>query len=350
MIQVKYASLFEVVFLHDYYKDSLCRDIMITPSPASQQTLRQLGWRVVNTDTGCKVFGKVTEVNKVDFLNTPVPENTRLVFLLQLRNRTFETFTQLSLSKKQNEHFYFNNLVNNPGQGGTPLLVANTGSKKVSDNDLLRFERNSYRRSHNSNAPSHTGEVRFTDNGEIFSQTLDNNKDQFNFSIDLREATGGRAAFFLDGNKQDDFYLEDSGVGSDCFGVIEIFHRAALPDGYRFVNSNRSVATKKYTIRFANRQTTWRYVVTRKFNTQVDEVKIKKANGGGIDFTNQGGQPAGQFVLTSNTLVPLKEETVTGIRLTDKNDKELIAHLPNPSLSVLKQEGNQLFSDIFITI
>jgi hypothetical protein len=350
MIQVKYASLFEVVFLHDYYKDELCRDIIVTPSPACQQTLRQLGWRIVNTDTGCKVFGKVTEVNNVDFLNIPVPENTRLVFLLQLRNRSFGTFTQLSLSKKQDEYFYFNNLVTNLGQGNTPLLVANAGSKKVSDSDLLRFERNSYRRSHTSNALTHTGEVRFTDNGELFSQKLDNNKDQFNFSLDLREATGGRASFFLDGNKQDDFYLEDSGVGTDCFGVIEIFHRAALPDTYRFVNSNRSVATKKYQIRFANRQTKWRYVVTRKFNIQVDEVKIKKTNGGGIDFTAQGGTPVGQFILTSNTPVPLKEEPVTGIRMSDQNNKELMAHLPNPSLSVLKQEGNELFSDIFITI
>ncbi|HEX2629782.1 MAG TPA: hypothetical protein VHM26_12235, partial [Chitinophagaceae bacterium] len=279
MIQVKYASLFEVVFLHDYYKDELSRDIIITPSPATERTLRQLGWRMINTDTGCKVFGKVTEINKVDFLNIPVPENTRLVFLLQLRNRSFETFSLLKLDKKQNEHYYFNNLVNNIGQNNAPLLVANTGSKKVSDNDLMRFERNTYRRDHTSNALSHIGEVRFTDNGEIFSQTRDNNEDQFNFSFDLREATGGRASFFLDNNKQDDFYLEDNGVGSDCFGVIEIFHRAALPNEYRFVNNDRSVATKKYTIRFANRQTTWRYNVTRKFNTQVNEVKIKKSNG-----------------------------------------------------------------------
>lgn len=350
MIQVKYASLFEVIFLHDYYKDERSRDIIITPSPATELILRQLGWRMVNTDTGCKVFGKVTETNNADLLNIPVPENTRLAFLLQLRNRSFETFTLLNLNKKQNERYYFNNLVNNIAADATPLLVANTGSKKVSDNDLIRFERNTCRRDHTSNALSHTGEIRFTDNGEIFSQQRDNNQDQFNFSFDLREATGGRASFFLDNNKLDDFYLEDNGVGSDCFAVIEIFHRAALPDAYRFVNNDRSVAAKKYAIRFANRQTTWRYNVTRKFNTQVNEVKIKKANGGGIDFTKQNGVPAGQFILKSNAVVPLKEETVTGIRMTDQNDKELIAHLPNPSLSVLKQEGNQLFSDIFITI
>jgi hypothetical protein len=79
-------------------------------------------------------------------------------------------------------------------------------------------------------------------------------------------------------------------------------------------------------------------------------VKIKKANGGAIDFTKKNGTPAGQFILSSNTTVPLKQEMLTGIRMTDQNDKEIIAHLPNPSLGALKQENNQLFSDILITI
>jgi hypothetical protein len=110
------------------------------------------------------------------------------------------------------------------------------------------------------------------------------------------------------------------------------------------------VSEKKYRVQFGNRQTTWRYVVNKKFNQQVTDVKIKKTGTGSIDFTKKAGTPAGQFILSSNAAVPLKQEAVTGIRMTDQNDKEIIAHLPNPSTQLLKQEGSQFFSEILITI
>jgi hypothetical protein len=349
MIQLKYASLFEIEALHDYYADKRCRDIVITPSPATSRLLSQLGLRLIQSDTGCKIFARVTPSGNTDLVNVPIPDNTRFVFVLQLQNNNFATFTQLSLDKQPGQYYYFNNLTENLGADNAPLLVANQLTKKVSADDLRRFKRNTYQFAY-TGAPITNGEVRFTDNGEKFTKELDDPLGNFNFSFNLQEASGGRASFFVGGNKVDDFYLEENGVGQNVFGVIEIFHRAALPNSYRFINNNGSVAAKKYVLSFANRQTTWRYTVNKKFNLAVTDVKIKKNGGGGIDFTKKNGTPAGQFILSSNTAVPLKQEMLTGIRMTDQNDKEIIANLPNPSLGALKQENNQLFSDILITI
>lgn len=349
MIQLKYASLFEIEILHDYYADKKCRDLVVAPSAATSQLLTRLGLRYIKTDTGCRIFARVTESAGKDFVKTPIPDNTRFVFLLQSQNSSFETFTQLSLTRQPRQYYYFNNLTENIGIGNAPLLVSDQLTKKVGNDDLLRFERNTYQFTY-AGAPVMSGEVRFTDNGEKFIKEFGNATNNFNFSFNLQEATGGRAGFFAGAVKQDSFYLEENGVGQNCFGVIEIFHRTALPNTYKFINNDRSVAAKKYALTFANRQTTWRYTVNKKFNTAVTDVKIRKTNGSAIDFTKKNGTPAGQFILSSNIAVPLKQEMLTGIRMTDQNDKEIIAHLPNPSLGALKEENNQLFSDILITI
>jgi hypothetical protein len=349
MIHIKYAPLFDIGFLHDYYTDKQCRDIMVVPSPACAQLLTRLGLRSVATDTGCQVWAKVTRVGNKDFVVADIPENTRFTFLLLLQNPHFETFSSLNLGKNADQHYYFNNLVNNAA-GDIAHLVADTGTKKAGNNDLLKFVRNTYQFSHPNNAATRTGEIRYTDSGEKLENTLDNNNDLFNFSFDLRDTSGGRAGFFIENANTDNFYVHDASARQDVFGVIEVFHRAALPAAYRFIDNDKSVSEKKYRIQFANRQTTWRYVINKKFNQQVTDVKIKKTGTGSIDFTKKAGTPAGQFILSSDTAVPLKQEAVTGIRMTDQNDKEIIAHLPNASTQLLKQEGAQFFSEILITI
>jgi hypothetical protein len=296
MIQIKYAPLFDIGFLHDYYTDKQCRDIKIVPSPACAQLLTRLGLRHIATDTGCKVWAKVSQVGNQDFVTAEVPENTRLTFLLLLQNPHFETFSSLSLSKAAEQRYYFNNLVNNAA-GDIAHLVADAGTKKAGNSDLLKFVRNTYQFSHPNNAATRIGEIRFTDSGEKLEKTLDNNNDLFNFSFDLRDTSGGRAGFFIENTNADNFYVHDSGARQDIFGIIEIFHRAALPAAYRFINNDKSVSAKTYRVQFANRQTTWQYVVNKKFNQQVTDVKIRKTGTGSIDFTKKPGTPAGQFIL-----------------------------------------------------
>lgn len=350
MIQLKYAALFDIELLHDYYVDGKCRDIRLIPTSSCDLLMRQLGLRFIQTETGCKVFTRVAESASGDLIKTTIPENTKLCFQLVQQHPAFQTITEVDLTKNANTFYYFNNLVNNPDAGNTPLLVTDTVTKKLSNKDLFRFERKTYQKSITQNGDQKTGEIRLADTTEVIKSILGSNKGKFDFSFNLQAVNSGRAGFFVEGVEQDKFYIRDADDGNAVFGVVEIFHRSSLPDAYRFIDADKSVHLKNYKIKFANRQTTWRYVVNKKFNQQVTGVNINKTNGTTINFLKKAGTPVDQFILFSTNPIPLKQETLTGIRMTDQNDKEIIAHLPNASATLLKAEGNELFSDIFITI
>jgi hypothetical protein len=137
---------------------------------------------------------------------------------------------------------------------------------------------------------------------------------------------------------------------ADMFGLIEIFYKSDLPATYQFLQSDNSVESKFYKVAFANRATKWRYIISNKFNQAVSGVSVAKTNGSPISFAAQSGAPPGVFVMASGSPVPLREEPVTGIKLSDQANKVLIANLPNPPLNLVRQEGADIFSDILVTI
>jgi len=353
MIQIKYSPLFEIAFLHDYYTDKLCRDISVIPTAECAEQLQRTGLRFLASETGCKIFARVNEAGGKDILQLPLSENLRLAFLLILRNKSFKTFTLLNLNTERNSHYYFNNLEENNGADGTVHLVSDQAGKKLSTGDLKNFKSGTCQFISNTAVAESDVRISFTDSGEQLRQLLDtvNGNNRKVFSFDLGAVSTGRAELMVQAASKDSFYVMDPADRQDFFGVIEIFHRAALPVKNKFVNeTDNSAATKKYIIHFANRHTTWRYNVNRKFNKNITGITIKKENGSVIEFETAAGSTPDLFIKTSKTPVPLTEAAVTGIKLTDNSSNEVIPHLPNASLLVLKEEGGKQFSDIFITI
>lgn len=137
---------------------------------------------------------------------------------------------------------------------------------------------------------------------------------------------------------------------TDVFGVIEIFHKTALPVEYQFQKVNNSVDRKFYKIAFTNRYTKWRYHITKKFNQAITSVTVGKTNGALIIFSPKAGFPAGQFVMESNEPLPLIEDPITGIKLSDQTNKVIVPNLPNPPVHLVTAEGTDIISDILITI
>ena len=323
---------------------------MLVPTPDCQNKLQYLGLRFLPTDFGGTLFGKVNTVGTKDIMKNPIPDNTRFCFLLKLTRNVFENFTNINLNKPKENHYYFNNLINNISPTSLPLLVANTGTKIVSDSDLLPFVSNTLNYVHNNAAASQSGEIRFIDTGESFQQTLSNYKNVFNFSYDLSKTPGGRVKLFVEGTEKASAYAIDQGNYADLFGVVEIFYKTGLPAAYQFQNADNSVVTRFYKISFTNRSTKWRYVISKKFDQSVTGVSVAKTNGTAIAFTAQGGAPANQFIMASNNPVPLEEDPVSGIKLSDQANKVIIENLPNPPLNLVRAEGADVFSDILITI
>lgn len=352
MIQIKYTSLFEIEFLHDYYTDKLCRDISIIPSIECSIMLSKLGLRFIATETGCKVFARTNKNGTNEILKSPLPDNTRLVFLLVLKNKLFQSFTQLGVAGNDNSYFYFNNLDENIGADASLNLVKDKTTRKAGSGDIKKIKLNTYQFNHSSAAASRKGEIIFTDTGEKLIQVLNNNAGKFNFSFDLKKASLGRAGFFIEGNNNsvDSFYSANASDRQDIFGIVEIFHQSTLSNAYKFIGNNRIVSFRKYKIHFANRQAIWRYNVLKKFSTGTTSVEIKKVNGTTIEFVPEVASGNERLILSSKNPLPFTEAVVTGIKMTDQDNKEIIAHLPNASLQALKEEGGKLFSDIYVTI
>ncbi len=350
MIHIKYKALFDLEFLHGFYTSGKCPDIEMMPSIECIVTMQRFGLKFLPTAVGGKLFAKVDTVGTKDIIKNPLPDGTKLSFVLKLKRSVFENYTELNLNKPRTSHYYFNNLVNNISATGDPLLVNNTSTKIVSDADLLPFVSNSFSYTHSSTVATASGELDFIDTDEKFSQSLDNYNNTFNFSYDLKKTPNGRAKFFVEGAEKAFVYVIDASDNAEAFGVVEIFYKDTLSSAYQFQKTDKSIDTKSYKISFANRSTKWRYIVTKKFNQGVTGISISKANGPAINFTAQAGAPAGKFIMASNNALPLQEEPVAGIKLSDQANKIIIPNLPNPVFNLIKREGTDTFSDILITI
>ena len=350
MIKIKYKALFTLEFPHPFYKSGKSNDIAVIPSRRCEGIIKSLGLHFQPTEFGGKLYAKVNTVAGQDIIQSPLPEGVKFTFLLKLRNSVFGNVSNINLLKPTNSHYYFNNLINNLSTGSAPLLVTNTTNKVVSDSDLLPFVRGSFAATESNTAPTQTGVLDFIDSGEEFQQEVGNSNNVFNYSFDLNKSSGGRFRFLIDGTDKGTFFALDSGELPDVFGVVEIFFKSTLPATYQFQNNDHSISTKDYKIPFANRATKWRYIITRKFNSAVTSVTVAKTNGSPINFSLQGGTPAGTFVAVSNNPLPLLEAPVSGIKLTDNTNKVIIPNLPNPPLNIIKTEGTDTFSDILITI
>lgn len=350
MIKIKYKALFTLEFAHTFYKSGKSPDIIMQPSARCSTLITSLGLHFLPTEFGGKLFAKVDVVAGNDIIKNPIPDGTKFTFLLKLRNNLFENITNINLIKPASSHYYFNNRGNNMSADNLPLLVVNTGSKIVSDADLLPFVSGSFSSVQNSTASTQSGQLNFIDSNEQLLQDLNNSNNLFNYSFDLNKASGGRASFLVDGVEKVTFYSLDPAEMADVFGVVEIFYKTDLNGNYQFQGADNSITTVNYKIPFVNRATKWRYIITRKFNPAITSVTVAKTNGSPINFSLLGGSPAGTFIVTSNNALPLSEEPLAGIKLSDNTNKVLIANLPNPPLNLIKTEGADTFSDILITI
>lgn len=350
MISIKYKPLFDLELRHTYYLSGISPDLQVTPSADCRALLNQYGLRFLPTDTGGKLYAKVNTIAGKDIIKNPIPESTKFTFLLKLRNPLFENFTELSLTRQETQHYYFTNLVDNLAADSSPLLLTDTATKTVADTDLLTFETSSFSFTDTATAATQGSELQFLDSGETFTQELSNHNNTFNFTYDLKKTPSGKAKFFIGGTEKATVYVANTNDFAGAFGVVEIFYKSSLPATYQFQQADNAVETKFYKIAFVNRSTKWRYIISNKFNQAVTGVNVAKTNGTPIGFTAQGGAPIGQFIMASGNPVPLKEEPVTGIKLTDQADTVLIANLPNPPLNLIRKEGTDIFSDILITI
>jgi hypothetical protein len=238
MIQIKYKLLFEMEILHSFYRSGKCPDFILIPTQACKILLNSFGLRFLPTAFGGQVY---TKVNTDDTIKRPLIEGSCFSFSMVLKSPHFENFSELNTAKLKGTRYYFNNLTNNLSADSSPLLLANSTSKVVSDTDLLPFVSHSLSYKHESTATVQDSSLQFIDSGEVFSQSLNNHNNVFNFSYDLKKSNGGRAQFFVEEVEKAQVYVLPSNGSLDAFGIIEIFYKSSLPTEYQFQKKNTTV-------------------------------------------------------------------------------------------------------------
>ena len=113
-MNTKFKILFQINLLHEYYRDLLCTDLTIIPSPETQKLLKDGKMLLKVTDNKiivlATVFASGTDENK-PFIK--LDNNKKFVFYLYLSNHGFLNFTNIDFSYQANRIFYFTNASQN---------------------------------------------------------------------------------------------------------------------------------------------------------------------------------------------------------------------------------------------
>ncbi|NET83012.1 MAG: hypothetical protein F6J94_14070, partial [Moorea sp. SIO1F2] len=115
-----YKPLFELSILHDYYRDKVCPDLSVEPTPECSRVLRGHRLIVKNKVNGLVVIAPVVSVGSEDSKHKPkhkpkqkpwveLADNLRFTFILKIKNQDFLDFTDIDWKPLDNLSYHFSN-------------------------------------------------------------------------------------------------------------------------------------------------------------------------------------------------------------------------------------------------
>ncbi|NEQ11343.1 MULTISPECIES: hypothetical protein [unclassified Moorena] len=114
-----YKQLFELSILHDYYRDKVCPDLSVEPTPECSRVLRGHRLIVKNKVNGIVVITPVYSENSENSENSEqkpwveLADNLQFTFILKLKNQDFIDFTDIDWKPVDNVSYHFSNENNN---------------------------------------------------------------------------------------------------------------------------------------------------------------------------------------------------------------------------------------------
>ncbi|OLT62716.1 hypothetical protein [Moorena bouillonii] len=105
-----YKPLFELSIIHDYYRDEVCPDLSVEPTPECRRVLRGHRLIVKNKVNGLVVIAPVDSEQKPWVY---LADNLRFTFILKIKNQDFIDFTDIDWKPVDNVSYHFSNENNN---------------------------------------------------------------------------------------------------------------------------------------------------------------------------------------------------------------------------------------------
>lgn len=356
-----YAALFEVAFRHAFYMDGRSRDFRAVPTPGCQKLLDQHGLLFRRSASGFTVYAQVLPGSDPPALIRDVGSDAMAFrFYLRLTNPDFSNITRLPEHDGMRSLFYFNNL-REDRQDGRRYLGDSVAGLRLGE-PVRRAFGAAY--TYSFAAPVNDAALQLTDlfdnvklntSVEVYDPAETVSSFQLN-PYQLSSVSPGRYALTDSHGGREDIYYDPSLFGHDVFGLLEIYNRTdaltpddseRVPAAYRFLDGDEITGKGAYTVAFEPRSTVWRYIVTKKYDTNgiaLDNLGIA----GGIAFTKSPDTE--QVTFTSDAQVPLAEAP-PGLTLEDNGTK--IRRLPHPRMNTpLKKEtpAGPYRSDMYVYI
>jgi hypothetical protein len=124
--------------------------------------------------------------------------------------------------------------------------------------------------------------------------------------------------------------------------------RDLVPAAYKFLSGDTLTGADTYTVQIERRETTWQYIVNKKYKSNSITLEGLKISG---DVAFNKSLPDGKAIFKSTDAVPLQE---TPKKITLQHNDKKICDLPNPTLKTPLNEkepgSNRFESHIFIYV
>jgi hypothetical protein len=366
-MNINFNTLFDVDIFHEYYKDGISRDFEIAPTDECKNLLRDYRLLFRNTIRG---FGVSCEADVNENSIIPIDSQIKLSFVLVCKNPFLLNYSNLPFDKIKNIVYYFSNHDLSPGK-----TTLHKNNEYLSKEDRIELQSDFL----SWQEITDEKEIGVIINDISSKKIIDKSFKVFNkaadVSLDLNPFSLGKLSMSINGAKEVEFYSGKNLFGKKVFGIVEIFI------------DKSSIIPASYQIKIQRRKTFWKYNVILKTNTSIlaenlsvdilksetdklkytfpDKLIKNKDTNARIVFEREdkiaaiGNPDCIPFISFSE--LPLKEETIAGIRLVEIKQGGrggtdygivLIENLSNPPVNSIKYDQDQLkiYSEINIYI
>jgi len=361
-MRVVYRKLFRIRVRHGWYANAETRgDFELAPTESTAALLDAVSLRTRRYPDGLTVFGEVEPDSNPPALVRPLGSDAlRFAFELRAVKPALLNIAELPGFNPGRSVFCFDNL-HEEIDSGRKLLGDSVANARIGTPARL-VTGSMY--THEFTAPVHSATIRVLDRFGAQLASLDARSPQpparlTGYRIDLSaiaKLVPGRYTIADDHGASNAIYHDPGLDASRPLGVIEIYSRTEpitpdnsnrVPAGYRFFSGDSLTGFDSYHLQFEALATTWRYIVTKKYDNNgitLDQLAID----GPLNF---GKSVSGmRAVFTSDAAVRFSE-TPRGLKLKAGNTQ--IRDLPDPGERTVLGRGagpGSFVSDTFVYV
>lgn len=348
-----FKSLFEVMVLHNYYKNENTSDITVVPTSSCAQLIKNKKLLFKTNKEGFKILYK-----SISEEGTPLVALDKITFsfAIYLNNTSeFLNFTRLNTSEKEysaGKIVYFKNDPVDENGLDYDLL------------DLLKPDIFTYRFPFTADDPENdeaSFEIEDRKGATVLSsnQIKPDEKGEYYLRIDLSHEPGGKYYFKSSDNSHDltieTIYIDNELARQKLFGFIEIEYNED--------------SLSKYTLEFEKNMAKWAYHLVNKSGMSFTDFDLEVLDDSGDDgsaiyqtYTFSGSQTPDPdnsvngyetLVFVSDKKIPFYEIPKLNLKLkkvevSGPADTVLVKNLPNPDLNTIINKDDE--SDILVYI